>query len=89
MYHILCKIFNNSRFFSRKYFEGFCTKSWKDDFLNTDLTKVGIEEKYNLKGILRFKYIKLGIFKQLSLVVINTGPSWLLLVRYPGEEEIY
>lgn len=48
-----------------------------------NLTKVCTEEK-NIRGSLKFKYLKLGVFKQFSPVVMNTGQSWLR-VRYCGE----
>lgn len=42
-----------------------------------NLTKVCTKEKNITRGGLRFKYVKLGVFKQSPPVVLNTGQSWL------------
>lgn len=52
-----------------------------------NLTKVCTEEK-NIRGSLRFKYLKLGVFKQFSPVVMNTGQSWLRIKQILWGEEL-
>lgn len=52
-----------------------------------NLTKVCTEEK-NIRGSLKFKYLKLGVFKQFSPVVMNTGKSWLRVKDILWGEEL-